>query len=68
MTKLPGPADRVNDRLETVGHKIDTTFNVVSSVKNFLAKCKNVGDRLDFVVRAVDGIAEVFSFSSKRKY
>jgi len=47
---------------ENIERLVDTTNEVVISVKDFLNKWKIVSERLDCVVRAVDTITEVPSF------
>jgi len=66
MKHLSESATGVVNASENVGPVLDTTVQVVTSVQRFLDKCKIVGERLDFVVGAVDTIVEVCSFPSIR--
>ena len=58
--KLPDSVVAGSDNVDTA---LDTVGSVGSTIQHFLDKVKVVGDKLEFVVRAVDAIAEVCSVS-----
>ena len=61
----PGLAAQVATVSDGVGAVVDAADTGFDSMQDFLAKCKAVSDRLDFVMHAVDAIAEVWPASSK---
>ena len=60
----PGLALGIVSVSDNIGQMFDTAGKIIPSIK-FLTKWNVVAERLDFVVRAVDGIAEVWFNSSK---
>jgi len=62
----PGLALGIVNVSDNIGQVFDTAGKIIPSI-NFLTKWNVVAERLGFVMRALDGIAEVWFISSKSR-